>query len=201
MPLWSGDRVRHGPDWANQHEFDILAKVASEDIPAWRGPGGTELQMAMLQTMLADRFHLVLHTEPSEVAGFALVTTTARPALKVASPDESLPKASMRLSTGGVAVGKGTKTSLGWTFYAAPMASLVDFLSLGSHTIIEDRTGLTGVYDFDLHRRDDADPYDHGDITDPASKWDFEALGLKTVSSKVHSFNLGVDHVEKPSPN
>ena len=155
--------------------------------------------MAMLQSLLADRFKLVLHTEPSEAAGFALVVKGLRGGLKVAASDEFLPKAAMRLSTGGVAV--GNKASPGWTFYAAPMASLVDFLSLGFHTIVEDHTGLMGVYDFELRRRDDADPYDHGDITDPASRWDFEVLGLKTVPTKVHSFHFIIDHIEKPSPN
>ena len=49
------DRVLGGPDWIDTDHFDITAR-ASEPI-------GDKALMAMLQTLLAERFKLVLHRE------------------------------------------------------------------------------------------------------------------------------------------
>lgn len=174
MPLWSHDRIQNAPDWAGKQEYDIVAKVAPEYLSSWTGPDKRKLGMVMLQAMLADRFKLSLHIVPAEVPGFALVTASHGAKLKIADPNEPLPKPAMNLSHGGVAVATRMGGPTDWTFYAAPIASLVDYLAMGAHTLIEDRTGLTGRYDFKLPIRDDADRIDRGERTDPANTWNLE---------------------------
>jgi uncharacterized protein (TIGR03435 family) len=199
--LWSHDRIQNAPDWVGKHEYDIVAKVAPEDLPAWTGPDKRKLGMSMLQAMLADRFKLSLHTAPAEVPGFALVTASHGAKLKVADPNEPLPKPAMNLSHGGAAVATRMGGPTDWTFYAAPIASLVDYLAIGAHTLIEDRTGLTGRYDFKLSIRDDADHIDRGERTDPATTWELGELGLRTIPAKIPTINLVIEHAEPPTPN
>src|SRR5207302_10199320 len=49
-------RVLGGPDWADADQFDIAAKAASPDATR------DEIR-SMLQTLLAERFRLVVHSE------------------------------------------------------------------------------------------------------------------------------------------
>lgn len=58
---------------------------------------------------------------------------------------------------------------------------------------VEDRTGLSGRYDFKLRRFDEE--------SDRVSMWDWGSLGLKLERIKVSSDILVIDHIEKPSPN
>jgi uncharacterized protein (TIGR03435 family) len=71
-------------------------------------------------------------------------------------------------------------------------ASFAEYLSLtlGSH--VEDRTGVTGEYDFALRRWQNDDGSDSLDV---------EALGLKVEPIKVLRDTLVIDHIERPSPN
>jgi uncharacterized protein (TIGR03435 family) len=59
-----------GPEWQNADKFDINAKSA-EASPT------TDQLFGMLQTLLADRFKLKLHTETREVPIYALVLARA----------------------------------------------------------------------------------------------------------------------------
>jgi uncharacterized protein (TIGR03435 family) len=201
MPLWSPERLRDVPQWGRNEEYDVVAKVAAEDIPAWTGKDGSNVRMAMMQAMLAQRFKLMLHTIPEEIPGFALVTLPHGPKLKATPPDEPLPEGGFRLSAGGIAKRKSTPEGPESTFYAAPMASLADYFSMGAHTTIQDHTGLTGRYDFILTSRSDRDPANHGGISDPGMKWELGLVGLRTVPVKVNTVTLVVDHVERPSEN
>src|ERR1700678_2833080 len=62
-------QVLGGPKWLDSERYDIDAKSA--------GPAhGPEL-MAMLQTLLAERFQLALHRETKVASGYALVVSKA----------------------------------------------------------------------------------------------------------------------------
>ncbi len=68
-----------GPEWMATERFDIVAKipegVARDQVPE------------MLQSLLAERFHLKVHFENKEHAVFALVVGKAGPKLKESAPD------------------------------------------------------------------------------------------------------------------
>ena len=58
-------QVFGGPKWVDEDRYDINAKAA--------GPAGGRELSAMFQSLLAERFHLVLHRETRALPGYALV--------------------------------------------------------------------------------------------------------------------------------
>ncbi len=68
------EKVVEGPSWLEQDRFDVIAKMP---------PGSTpEAQEAMLQSLLADRFKLVVHHDTRPIPAFALTVAAKHPALK-----------------------------------------------------------------------------------------------------------------------
>src|SRR5271157_1598902 len=68
-----------GPDWLATENFDIAAKLPD---------GATRAQLPeMIQSLLADRFKLVLHRDKKEFPVYALVVAKNGPKLKESSPD------------------------------------------------------------------------------------------------------------------
>src|SRR3954471_11444281 len=59
-------RVRGGPGWADSDQFDIAARAESAEATR------DEIR-SMLQTLLAERFKLVVHRETREVPAYSLV--------------------------------------------------------------------------------------------------------------------------------
>jgi uncharacterized protein (TIGR03435 family) len=203
ISLWSTNRIQNAPAWVSHDRYDINAKVAPQDLDAWTHQGFAEpvVLHAMLLSMLEDRCHLQLHTIPAEIPGFALAVSRRSPSLHPSTPGETMPEG-MKLSDGGVARGErledGTTT---WHFHDAPIASLTNFMSMQAHTRILDQTGLPGRYDFALAMAPDGIRIDHGEIKDPANVWDLRALGLRTLSTKVPTITLVIDHIDPPSEN
>ena len=68
------DRVTGGGKWLDSDHFDIIAKAA----PTTTG----ETLRAMLQTLLGQRFHLVVHNEQQPVAVYALTAPKGTAKLK-----------------------------------------------------------------------------------------------------------------------
>ena len=125
--------VTGGPGWTTSERFDIEAK--SED------PSHTtnEQLLMMLQRMLVDRFALTIHREEKAGNGYALLVSGTVAKLKEASPSEPT-----RL-VGGNPVGGLS------SFQAASISQLVDFLSARLDAEIQNKTGLSGKYNFTLH--------------------------------------------------
>ena len=72
-----------GPEWMATSRFDVLAKLPD---------GATKEQIPeMLQSLLADRFGLVLHKEPREQQVYALLIEKDGPKLKEGAADNSHP--------------------------------------------------------------------------------------------------------------
>lgn len=111
--------------WTTAESFQIEA--AADD------PSTTTLEQLkqMLQTMLADRFKLKFHLAPSVVSGYALVVGDKGAKLKPVSGDyeESLVPHK----------GKSTMKKLAQTLGKAIEAPVVD------------RTGLSGVFEYEFH--------------------------------------------------
>jgi uncharacterized protein (TIGR03435 family) len=73
-------RVLGGPGWADSDQFDIAAKAESADATR------DEIR-SMLQTLLVERFKLVVHREAKELPAYSLVVAKSGSKLKVAAPD------------------------------------------------------------------------------------------------------------------
>jgi uncharacterized protein (TIGR03435 family) len=211
--LYYPDSVQGEPAWMSQEKYDIEAKVAPADVAEWKRQSETKRQrtmlQAMLQQMLAERCKLVVHHTPASIAGYALVVGKHGPKLKESPPDEKFPPGSP-LPDGGVAVGynrqKGERVQI--AFYGASMASFATRLEgMSFPHPVQDKTGLTGKYDFVLAWFDlDPDssmPPGAVSLSDqnPLSHWDVGTLGLSLEPVKIPSETIVIDHIEKPSEN
>jgi len=211
MPYWTRDRILNAPKWATESQYDINAKVSELDLPEWTKQGlaldKKPMFRQMLQTMLADRCHLVSHMVPGvPISGWSLEGGKHATRLTESKPGATLP-AGVKLRDGGVMVPyqRGDKPHL--TFYAATMADLAQNLSMSSmgHPV-QDHTGLTGHYDFIVNWVSDPDSkipegvIDSND-PDPLSHWNIDALGLHLTPIKLPVDTLVIDHIEKPSEN
>jgi uncharacterized protein (TIGR03435 family) len=193
----SGDAVLGGPNWLDRNRFDIVAKA----------PDGTssETLQLMLQSLLADRFKLVLHKDTKPVPAYIL-TVSGTPKLKAgtAPTDDDAKKQPCQGTP------NPPQTSTGIPFqvlscHGMTMEQLAQQLPnyAGAYitTRVMDQTGLKGNFDFDLKwtaRGALARAGSEG-VTMPAA---LEALGLKVVYDKAPAPVLVVDSVkDTPTAN
>jgi uncharacterized protein (TIGR03435 family) len=66
------DKVLGGPTWLEYDRFDVLAKIPAKVPPP-------DASKQMLQSLLADRFKLVVHKDSKPVAGFVLSSGKGKP--------------------------------------------------------------------------------------------------------------------------
>jgi uncharacterized protein (TIGR03435 family) len=189
-----------GPDWLQVVRYEIAATVA---------PGSTREQLQlMLRNLLADRFQVHLHRDLKEMEGYSL--TVARGGLKfkahVETPPDDNPQSfgSKTGSDGYPAIPRAGMAEINgrarMRFPDEEMAMIASMLSAQLRSPVNDDTGLTGKYDFDLFwstRPPDAD--DNGPDFVTAVR---EQLGLKLERKKAPVDVLVVDHAEKtPTAN
>jgi uncharacterized protein (TIGR03435 family) len=211
MAYWSKDRLSGAPPWISD-PYDIDAKVSPADLAEWQKQSPLALDKKvmlrqMLQTMIADRCHLVAHmVTGAPISGYSLEPGKRAPRLTESKPDAALP-AGMKLLGGGVMAPSQRGEKLHMTFYSATMADFTQILSMrsGGHPV-QDHTGLSGHYDFTLNWIEDPDHPDREGVStpddpDPLSHWDAESLGFRLTPTKIPAYTLVIDHIEKPSEN
>lgn len=153
----------------------------------------------MVQALLADRFKLKIHHETKTISVYALVVGKARP--KLTDADPAKPGAGARLNGRPMRIAPdGKETLLGWT-----TGYLADALTLTTQQVdgrrVVDRTGLTGVYEFNLQFDQFPNPaFGHHDQPDVFIAVQ-EQLGLKLEERKEPFDIIVVDHMEKPTEN
>jgi uncharacterized protein (TIGR03435 family) len=180
-----------GPDWIRTQDFDVTAKAA--------GPVSTGQLRLMLQTLLEERFKLALHRERKIVPLYSLLVDKNGPKLHEVQQD---PQKGV-----GLAMEEGTITEH-MVNHLSELASMLPVFLDGRP--VEDKTGLTGIYEITLKVELDADQmkrfpragaafmgfgYISG-IFDAVEK-----LGLKLEATKGPVEFLVIDHVEKPDAN
>jgi uncharacterized protein (TIGR03435 family) len=166
-------QITGGPKWIETDRFDIVAKAPGDPQP---GPNGPPPGMfAMLRTLLADRFQLILHRETKDMAIYALVLARADgklgPQLKPATTDCAAMMAAAR-GRGGAPPppAPGERMPCGMRMFpgnlsggSSPMAQLTNVLARFVNRTVVDQTGLTGNYDLDLQWTPDQMPQGRGD--------------------------------------
>lgn len=184
-------RLVGAPDWTNFERFDVVATLPEQ--------ASRSQASAMLRALLADRFKLIAHTEVRESPTYALVLARKDgkpgPQLKHAtrdcsaspapqpSPGEDNPCA---LRIGKDISGRGQ-----------PMAQLAKTLLQFAGRPIEDRTGLTGGFDFDIQASEIGGDSDQPSIFTAIQ----EQLGLKLETTKAPVEFVVVDSIERSTPN
>jgi uncharacterized protein (TIGR03435 family) len=141
----------------------------------------------MLQTLLAERFKLVLHRESRDIRTLALVVDKNGPKFHQSEGDgESKQQASSKL------VRRWT-----WT----TMAQLASSLSDAMQAPVKDQTGLTGKYDFSLDLTPYLTPGERPDISGMMVTAVRVQLGLKLEPRRAATDVLVIDRLEKPTEN
>jgi uncharacterized protein (TIGR03435 family) len=178
------DYALSGPDWLATEHFDIQATYAA-------GAATAQVQQ-MIQTLLAQRFHLVLHRESRQMPMYALVIGKNGPKIHAVEDGQG------RTSAGPGRL-EATKVTI---------QKLADLLGRLTGQRVTDATGLKGVYDFTLEWTPDdtqkATPSDDAAPVGGASLFAAlqEQLGLKLEGRKGPVEILVVDHMEKvPTEN
>jgi uncharacterized protein (TIGR03435 family) len=168
-------QVAGGPKWIDGDRFDVNAKAEG-------AADGPQLK-AMLQTLLADRFQLVIHHEQKIAPAYALVL--AKSGLKI-KPVEG--------ATGSSSNGnRGQFTVTGMT-----MSKFADLLSRELKGPVADLTETPGAFDFKLEWSMEGDANDVQSALFAALQ---SQLGVKLESRKLPLDLIVVDKAEKPSEN
>jgi uncharacterized protein (TIGR03435 family) len=218
------DQIVGGPSWLNDERFDVLAtEGAAPTERAAPQPGRPTAQRLMLRALLADRFHLAVHTEVRERPVFALVVARRDgklgPGLVRADADcsalgaarrrqgDGAPKESpTHLQNCGRSMAPGVILARGQTMpeLAAAFAALSN-TGMSLNRPVVDRTGLTGNFDVELHFTPERIPdASNGPSArpDPEGASLFtavqEQLGLKLESQRGPVDVLVIDRAEKP---
>ena len=192
MPAWGRDR------------YDVVAKVPQSALADWKNPAEQPGMLhAMLQTALAERCGLKVHRERKTIDILALVVAKGGPKLKPADPNAPPhPEASKIPGLGFAVPEDGGKTI---RFYGANLALFTNVLDKGGALNVQDRTGLTGKYDFVIHMPDPPAPApgESAAADDPRYFADAvaEQLGLKLVPAKGQVETLVIDRIHPPSAN
>lgn len=196
-----------GPVWLSTEKYDIVAKIP---------PGTTQQQFqAMLQRLLAERFHLTVHRETRDFKGYELVVARNGPKLKQsapnAAPDQTLPPSFGELppeTRSAVLAGMPLGTSKGVLMAgrAGAIGVLVGDLSMILGMPIVNKTGLTGTYDYNLafepQVRLAAAGTDQGDPLPSIFTAIQEQLGLRLEEKKLPFEVVVIDHADKvPTDN
>ena len=143
-----------GPGWLDGDRYDLTAKIP---------PGATQDEFRqMLQRLLAERFGMKVHHETKEVPVMVLVVAKGGPKFAAAKPlapiDPNNPPPPPQRSSNGVPGkmrGPGARMmmengEMKLDVVSQEMDALCDVLANQLGVQVEDRTGLTGVYDFSL---------------------------------------------------
>lgn len=174
------DRVLGGPDWIDTDRFNITGRANQ--------PVGDKVLMAMLRTLLAERFKLVLHRESRRGETMALEVTENRPKLQLAGDGDS----SWRNMHDHL---EATKITIG---------EFAEILSRNLNLPVVDRTDLAGAFNFTLRwnpanadalERDEAAAVLRLEMSTAIAR----QLGLVLKSRKMPVEVLVIDHAEKPS--
>ncbi|MBS1859239.1 MAG: TIGR03435 family protein, partial [Acidobacteria bacterium] len=163
--------------------FNIEAKAAGE-------PGRGEM-MTMLQTLLAERFHLKVRREMREGNVFELVVAKGGPKFKASTAERSY-----------IRTIRNTPPELPGVNYTidgqkASMARLADDLKGWVERPVLDRTGIAGDYDF----RIDFAIEGHLDAGPSIFTALPEQVGLKLQSAKGPVETLVIENAERPTAN
>lgn len=173
------DQISGAPDWGKGAvRYDILAKVSGEREPT------PEQVRPMLQSLLADRFKLIIRRDTAEAPVYALVLAKGGAKLK---PSNDPTGVMGRPSDTGRRI-EGSVT----------MEFLARLLSNPAGRLVVDQTGLAGNFSIALEWT----PLGFTPPDDTASLSIFtavqEQLGLKLEPIRAPVEKLVIEHAEKP---
>lgn len=202
------------PAWTNSERFDIAARAKRNLTP--------EEFSAMLKNLLIDRFQLSAHTAAQDQQIYALILLRKDgklgPSLRRSNVDcDKVAEEAIALRGGAppeMPAGEFPPCSIGMSgagkmsARSKPLSQLLSFFSQMTGRPVEDRTGLQGAFDIDLHWTPtpaSASPTPEATDATLGGPSIFtavqEQLGLRLESVKTPLLTIVVDHIEMPSEN
>lgn len=200
---------RQLPNWASTHDFDIDARA--------QGNSTRDQMRLMMQSLLADRFKMVIHMETRQSARYALVLDKpgkTGPQLKPHSDGTPCPSAASSAANSlarpcpQFTTTRSTDREVHLIGYNVTMQQVASYLYAmpGPHVPILDRTQLAGAFDFKLDYTPEsfagaplnADSTSDGPTPREALQ---DELGLKLEQTAIPVDTLVIDHIEEPTPN
>ncbi|MGH9520807.1 MAG: TIGR03435 family protein [Terriglobales bacterium] len=183
------------PDWAKKTRYTIDAKPP-EGFPRLPQAKNVRQIKLMLQAMLADRFKVAVHHETRETSAYEM--TLAKGALKNMTTGDANqpPDGDFNASNDNVhLVGKNM-----------PMSVFGDWIGELLGRPVSDKSGLKGVFNFDVLRRATAGtPASAGGCDVGCRSLIIGALsnqlGVKLRATTALADFLVLDHIGKPHPN
>ena len=203
-------QISGGPADLMRRRFDISA-TAKEGTPAT-----TNDTLAMLRTLLADRFKLKTHVESREAPIYALVLARADgrlgPDIKPSTTDCAGQDPATTSPCVVQPMGRGPGT-FGFRASGQSLEGLVQVLTQATGRTVVDRTGLKGLFDFQFQfdpevllraaaQQVDIPPPSSPPSESPALMTALqEQLGFKLDSQRGPVDIFVIDHVEAPTPD
>jgi uncharacterized protein (TIGR03435 family) len=189
------------PNWVDSDRYDIVGKApaAGSEETFWRSNSRLQFMRLyytdqtfrqMVQSLLADRFKLVVHSDQKPTSVFALTVAKGGPKLQRAV--ESGKPDCLRTVDQQI---QAVLTCKNMTIADLGRALQLFAPGYANHEVI-DATGLEGTYDFTLKWVGVA-VVDQGGMTIPEAL--DKLLGLRWEERKQPMPVIVIDHIEKPS--
>jgi uncharacterized protein (TIGR03435 family) len=182
------DQVVGGPAWLRTEKFDILADPETQERPS------SDQMKAMVQQLLLERFHVVMHREKRVLPVYALLRAEDAPKLTKSTADPR----------GVPAVGYNPSGELD-----AGNATMANFATFLQRFVLDrpavDQTDIAGHFDLVLRWTPDNLRAGESQENAAAPPGLFtamkEQLGLKLQPTKAATDVFMIDRIEKPSEN
>ena len=194
--LTSYAQLESAPEWARTTNYDVTAKSdasADQALAALSDKDSQAEQDHMLQVLLADRFKLRIHPVARGSTNYELLATPRTPKLMKPFHGDGTQTVS---TCGPVAYQAGMEMDS----KGCPYSTLLGYLRQMLGSTVVDRTGLSGMYAFDIKwgwQR----PREGVESFPPIEEAIREQLGLEVKEVKGPATVWVVDHIERPTPN
>jgi bla regulator protein blaR1 len=204
------NQIVGAPDWIKTAAYDLEIgpkdNKSSANDPSIESFEQTRARnQRVLQAVLEERFKLKVHSETRELSTYALVVADEGPKLQHAKPASSSSDAvrgpdGERMTKSFRMLNNGNQTGMEARGIAA--ADLASQLSLQLGSVVVDKTGLAGNYDFTFNWKSNGSVGDFNAPVSDASASSLltaipEQLGLKLELQKGPMPVLVIDRVER----
>lgn len=198
------DRVLEAPLWARSQSFDVTGEISDtqwQDLNKLDDEHRNQSIQHMLQSLLAQRFHLAVSRQQKDLLVFALVVNKNGGAKLPVSGTPKLPELRDR-----------TKLATILHQDDVPVSALASLLSARFGRTVLDCTGLSKRYDISLrieipdeNSLEAVNSTIFNSMEDRMDRAIFSALedqlGLKLVTRRQVLDTISIDHIEPPSNN
>jgi uncharacterized protein (TIGR03435 family) len=186
------------PSWVDNDLYDFQAKVAPEDIAAWKKLTINERRVAV-RDVLADQLKLQIHVDKTPQPAYGLTVEKGGPKLTEYKVGEQWKIPDGRILEGRQHVFIGDISY----FQNSSMNELAAALTAHLDRPVIDQTGLLDTYDisFPLAKPSGQSPFANLGDEEGSVESGLELLGLKLMPAKIEADGLVVDHIERPAEN